>query len=151
MKLPPKRRKGEGPRPPGGGEFRTQRGVTGSESRAPSPAPQGSNQVPGCRAPGGRQLLRRVEGGKQGGWSSLPGPLPQPCGLPGRRGNRRTPLWVPLFSLLFSRGQLASGGREGHTEASRGRYWFLEVDVGHGRCQACDRSAVTGKDTVSWG
>lgn len=66
MKLPPKRRQGKGPKPPGGGKFRTQRGVTGSESRAWSPAPQSSNQVPGSHASGGWQLLR-VGGGKQGG------------------------------------------------------------------------------------
>lgn len=74
MKLPPKRRQGEGPRPPGGGKFRTQRGVTGSESRARSPAPQSSNQVPGRRASGGWQLLRRV-----GGWEA------------GRRGGHQRP------------------------------------------------------------
>lgn len=79
MKLPSKRRKGEGPRPPGGGKFRTQQGVTGSESRAPCPAPQGSNQVPGRHAPGGWQLLRRVGvGSREERWQSLPGLHPSP-------------------------------------------------------------------------
>lgn len=77
MKLPPKRRQGKGPRPPGGGKFRTQRGVTGSESRARSPAPQSSNQVPGRRASGGWQLLRRGRGvgSREERWPSTPRPL----------------------------------------------------------------------------
>lgn len=89
MKLPPKRRQGEGPTPPGGGKFRTQRGVTGSESRARSPAPQSSNQVPGRRASGGWQLLRRVGvGSREERWPSTPGPLLQPCACLAEEGRR---------------------------------------------------------------
>lgn len=66
---PPKRRKGGGPKTPQeGGRFRTQRGVTGSESRAPSPAPQGSNQVPGRHAPWG--LAAPEEGAGEGMWEA---------------------------------------------------------------------------------
>lgn len=67
MKLPSKRRQGEGPTPPGGGKFRTQRGVTGSESRAPEPS--SAELKPGARPPCLRGLAAPEEGGggKQGG------------------------------------------------------------------------------------
>lgn len=67
----------------------------------------------------------------------------------GTGGHPRGYLYSPRCSAEGS--WHLGGAGEGHTEASRGRYWFLEVGVGRGRCQACDRSAVTGRDTVSWG
>lgn len=144
MKLPPKRRKGEGPSPPpGGGKFRTQRGVTGSESRDPSPAPQGSNQVPGCHAPGGWQLLRRVGAscGKQGEEvsSRCPGLCPSPVLDWRKRGNEATSVDTSILPAAqqgrpASRGALKLVGED--TDSQR---WIWSWKV-----SACDRSVVTG-------
>lgn len=135
---PPKRRKGEGPGPPGGGKVRTQRGVTGSEFRAPEPSSAGLK--PGARPPcpwgpaapeegAGKGMW---EAGRRGGHHRLDlHPSPMLYWQKRRGGKAGRPMWTPLFSLLFKQGQLAAGRGTLRLVAGGWGDCFLEVDVGH--------------------
>lgn len=149
---PPKEEKEGAQGPPGGAKFRTQRGVTGSESRAPSPAPQGSNQVPGRHAPWGLAAPEEGAGERmreagRGGHRCLD-LHPSPVLDWQKRGGEGGHPYGHLYSPCCSAG--ASGIWVGgwSTEASEvGKRLFLR-----GGCRSRDSSmGPGGRSPLSWG
>lgn len=84
MKLPPKRRKGEGPRPPPTRRRQVPYTARGQRFRVQGPEPSSAGLKPGARQPRPWGLAAPEEEGEVVGSREkrclpLPRPLPQPC------------------------------------------------------------------------
>lgn len=115
MKLPPKRRKGEGLGPPrrGQGPYTAR----DHRFRIQGPEPSSAGLKPGARPPCPWGQAAPEEGagkgmweaGRRGGHHRLDfHPSPMLYWQKRRGGKAGHPMWTPLFSLLFKQGQLAA-------------------------------------------